>query len=111
MQLDVFGRRECSVLGLVGRTEAADEEAEHQEDLGGPQADVGGVVISHGPHQSAGGRREGAHAEGRCVLAEEEGGGDDDDSELEQAGEDGEVDTADSPSVSPGTDEHEERIE
>lgn len=45
------------------------------------------------------------------VLGEEEGGGGGEDGELEDAHEEGAVDRAGSPSVSPGSDEHEEGVE
>lgn len=45
------------------------------------------------------------------VLGEEESGGGGEDGELEDAHEESAVDRADSPSVSPGSDEHEEGVE
>jgi len=110
-RLGVSWRRVCSDVSLVGRAHAEGEEEEHEEDLGDPHADVGSVVVGHGPHECAGGRGEGAGAEVHGVAAEEEGAGDDEDSELEDAGEQGAVHAADSVSVSPGTDEHNERVD
>ena len=111
-RLGISGREICSfLLSHVGGAAAEAEEDEHEDDLGAPDVDVGGVVISHGPHEAAGGVREGAVAEGGGVLVEEEGGRDDDDAELEQAGAAGAVDAENSESVLPGADEHEERVE
>ena len=88
----------------------AADEAEHEEEGDNPEGASDVEIVSHGPDADTPGRSHGAHAD-LVVLGVEDGAGGDEDTELEEADEAREVGGADSESVSPGADEHEEGVE
>ena len=101
----------ASVLhGLVCGAEAAAAEEEHGEEGDDPEGESHVEIISHSPdHILTVGLDHRAAADG-VVLGEEEGSDDDRKDELAHAGGKSADDRAESPSVSPGADEHEDGV-
>ena len=98
------------LLGLVCGAEAAAAEEEHSEEGDDPEGESHVEIISHSPdHILTVGLDHRAAADG-VVLGEEKGSDDDRKDELAQAGGESADDRAESPSVSPGANEHEEGI-
>ena len=105
---------ECSPLALVKANLPAGAiyEAQHGEERDDPEGECHVEVIRHGPDECAIPNRCFSH--GPCadsvVLGEHKNASSDENSELEHADDTGEVDRADSPSVSPSSDEHGESV-
>ena len=104
-----LGGAACS--GLVGGAETAAAEEEHGEPARDPDREAPVEVVSDVPwevHAPSLVHRSGAHG---VVLREQEGGAGGKDGKLEDAHEQSAVDRADSPSVSPCADEHEQGVQ
>jgi len=109
VRLTPLGRAACS--GLVGGAETAAAEEEHGEPAGDPEGEAPVEVVGDVPwevHAPSLVHRSGAHG---VVLGEEEGSAGGKDSKLEDAHEQSAVDGADSPSVSPRANEHEQGVQ
>ena len=98
-----------AVGSAVGGAHSAADERQHENQGHDPEVECHRDVVVHGPPEAGEGVGERA-ATDVVVLGEEHGAGDDGEDELEHASDEGAVDGADSPSVPPGTDEHEERV-
>ena len=105
MSLNGNGVVECSLLGSEGGAQSAAEEDKHPDEAEDPNDKRDVEVVCHGPGQAYGGRIQRACADS-VPFCEQEGSDDTKKNELEEAGEEGAVDGADSPSVPPGANEH-----
>merc|ERR1739844_446424 len=98
---------ECSFfIRPEGGAHSAADEDKHPDEAEDPNNKRNVEVIGHSPGHASCRRckRAGAHS---IILCEQKGTDDTKDNELEEAGEEGAVDGADSPSVPPGSNEHE----
>ena len=107
--------RRCSsvVLALTDLLVAAAHKAEHGEEWGNPERECHVEIIRHCPDVCRvpdGGFSHRSRADS-IVLGEHEATRSDKHRELEQADNTGEVDRADSPSVSPGANEHSKSVQ
>jgi hypothetical protein len=102
---------ECSFsFGLVGGAQSTADEYKHPDEAEDPNNKCDVKVVGHGPGEGFGGSFERARAQS-IILCEHEGADNTKNNELEEAGEEGAVDGADSPSVPPSSNEHEKCVE
>ena len=101
---------ECSLLWSEGGAHSAAEEDKHPNEANDPNNKGDIEVICHVPRHAFSGIEERTSTDS-IILCEHKGTNDDEDNELEEANEESAVDRADSPSVSPGANEHEKRVE
>ena len=101
----------CSLaVGSESGAQSAADEDKHPNKANYPNNKRDVEVICHSPRHSLGCIKQWASTDS-VILCEHEGADDTEDNELEQANEECAVDRADSPSVSPGSNEHEKRVE
>ena len=114
--LNLFFKTCCCCFGAIGsvvgddsRAEAAADEGNHEDTASDPEVESHGEIVVHGPSETIESvcQRSSANT---VVPGEHHGSNDDVEDHLNEASNQGAVDGADSPSVSPGTDEHEERV-
>ena len=99
---------DCSLVSEGGAHSAADED-KHPNEANDPNNKGDIEVVCHSPRHGSGGCKERATADS-VILCYQKSTDYTEDNELEQAGEESAVNGADSPSVSPGSDEHEKRV-
>lgn len=99
----------CSLHSEGGAQAAADED-EHPDEAEDPRHEDHVEVVCHGPIEGITCVKHRSCAN-RVVLGEKAGADGDQDSKLEEASEHSAVDGADSPSVSPRSNKHKERVE
>lgn len=103
--------RTSHLVGSVSGAESTASEGEHGEEGDDPKAEGRVEVISHSPEPHFAHGALHRTSTDSVVRGEQKGASDAEDDELNQTGGKGAVDGADSPSVAPGADEHEERVE
>ena len=99
----------CSLCSVGGAHSAADED-KHPNKANNPNNKGDIEVISHCPRHACGSVGQRASTDS-VILCEHKGTNDTEDNELEEANEECAVDGADSPSVSPGSNEHEKCVD
>ena len=100
---------DCSLVSEGGAHSAADED-KHPNEAEDPNNKGDIEVVCHMPRHALGGISERARADS-IILCEHKSTDNTEDNELEEADAESAVDGADSPSVSPGSNEHEKRVE